>query len=208
MLEVKDLTFGFGKKPLFQNVSFKVASGELARIEGPNGAGKSTLVSLIGGLLTGAEGNIKFEGPADFRTWTSWIAADANGLFPSLSAEANLRFWLSVRGLNVDTSAIRDHLTNWGIMGEWTQSNLPTAKFSTGMRRRLALSRLQLEATNLWLLDEPLFGLDDRAYMKFKTLLKNHLSNGGAAVLVTHDARLVDDIAHQTVRLGGDHGSS
>ena len=203
MLEVKNLSFAFKNRPLFQNISFETRAGQITRIEGPNGAGKSTLLSLVTGLLSGAQGSINFMGASDYRTWTSWIAPDANGLFPSLSAIENLQFWLQIRGRTTSHDQLRECLTFWGITGDWLQNALPTAKFSTGMKRRLSLARLQLESTKLWILDEPLFGLDDAACNQFKTMLSRHTTSGGAAIIVTHDARLFDGLQYQTVAVGG-----
>jgi heme exporter protein A len=71
------------------------------------------------------------------------------------------------------------------------------------MKRRLSLARLQLESTKLWILDEPLFGLDDAACTQFKTMLSRHTTSGGAAIIVTHDARLFDGLPYQSVAVGG-----
>ena len=203
MLKIHDLTFSFKNRPLFQNLSFDVKAGQLTRVAGANGSGKSTLIALITGLISGATGQINFSGDDDFRTWTSWVAPDANGLIPSLSAADNLRFWLELRGLQPDNSVIQTTLAKWGLTGEWIQSSLPVARFSTGMKRRLALAKLQLESTKLWLLDEPLFGLDDSACAQFKDALRSHLERGGGALVVTHDERLIAGMPAQLIRLGG-----
>jgi heme exporter protein A len=203
MLTVEKLTFGFKNRKLFQDISFDVQPGQLTRLAGSNGSGKSTLLALITGLVSGDSGSIKFAGTDDFRSWTSWIAPDANGLVSTLSATANMRFWLDLRGLKVRPETLSSTLNAWGLTGEWIQSSLPVAKFSTGMKRRLALARLQLEGSKLWILDEPLFGLDDGACKQFRDALDSHLSAGGAAVVVTHDDRLLERIRHQTVFLGG-----
>lgn len=203
MLEVKSLTFSFKNRPLFQNISFNVKPGALLRLAGPNGSGKSTLISVITGLITGAEGTISFAGDDDFRRWSSWIAPDANGLAPTLSARQNLQFWMELRQIQAAPDAIEATLNRWGLTGEWVQSSLPVAKFSTGMKRRLALARLEVERSRLWLLDEPLFGLDDSACRQFRESLKTHLGQGGAAVIVTHDERLVEGLSPTTVELGG-----
>ncbi len=202
MLKVQDLNFSFKNRPLFSGLSFSVSAGDLVRIAGPNGSGKSTLIALVTGLISGASGSIEFSGNSDFRSWTSWIAADANGLIPSLSAATNLQFWLELRQPAADPEQIRLVLSSWGLTGDWVQTKLPVSKFSTGMRRRLALARLELEDSKLWLLDEPLFGLDDAACKKFRESLKDHLAKGGAAVLVTHDERIVQSLEHRTIVLG------
>lgn len=202
MLKVRHLTFSFKNRPLFSDLSFDVGPGSIVRIAGPNGSGKSTLLSLITGLISGAKGSVVFDGSSDFRSWTSWIAADANGLFSSLSAVANLQFWLELRHTAIATDRIQTVLNDWGLTGDWVQSRLPVARFSTGMRRRLSLARLELDGSKLWVLDEPLFGLDDAACRKFRLRLKEHLAQGGAAIVVTHDERLLDELPHETVALG------
>jgi heme exporter protein A len=207
MLRVDNLSFSFKHRPLFQNLSFEVAPGTLTRIAGSNGAGKSTLLAIITGLISGASGDVSFDGNArahvDFRFWTSWIAPDGNGFTASLSAIKNLEFWLQLRGLQRPHEHLKDSLNQWGLTGDWVQSELPVGKFSTGMKRRLAIVRLQLEGSKLWLLDEPLFGLDDAACRQFRGLLHQHIKSGGSAIVITHDDRLLDQIPHKTITLGG-----
>ena len=202
MLRVDNLTFAFKNRRLFQNISFEIGDGGLTRLAGSNGSGKSTLLALITGLISGAENAVHFKGDGDFREWTSWIAPDANGHVPTLSATENIIFWLELRGISPDIAKIRESLSVWGLSGDWVQSSLPVARYSTGMKRRLALARLLMEETRLWLLDEPLFGLDDAACQQFRNALKNHLSNGGAAIVVTHDDRLLEGLNPQTIYLG------
>ena len=60
MLDVTDLTFGFGKKPLFKDLTFSLAPGQLIRVDGHNGAGKSTLISVVSGLISGHTGSVRF----------------------------------------------------------------------------------------------------------------------------------------------------
>lgn len=203
MLKVSQLGFSFGARPLFRNVSFSVSPGELVRIAGPNGSGKSTLLSLVAGLIDGATGTIEFTGDTDPRSWTAWIPADANALNPHLSAAANLQFWQDLRGQSSEPHDLAEALQFWGLKGEYIQTELAVGVFSTGMKRRLALARLTLAKANLWLLDEPLFGLDDHACKKFRELLAAHLKSGGAAIVITHDERLVEGMPVHTVQLGG-----
>ena len=173
------------------------------RIAGSNGAGKSTLLSVMTGLISGASGTINFDGDSDFRFWTSWIAPDGNGLTASLSAIQNLEFWLQLRDRRLSQDHLKISLSEWGLTGDWVQSALPVGKFSTGMKRRLAIVRLQLEGSRLWLLDEPLFGLDDAACQKFRICLDKHVKSGGSAVVITHDDRLLAQTPYKTVMLGG-----
>lgn len=203
MIQVHQLTFAYKNRPLFQNLSFEIKSGTLTRLTGPNGAGKSTLLGLISGIIPGGRHSITMENQDSFKAWASWIAPDANGLFPTLSAQANIVFWLQVRGLTLEASEISETLDRWGLCGPWIQSKLPVSKFSTGMRRRLSLVRLILEKSKLWLLDEPLFGLDDQACKLFREHLTMHINSGGTAIVVTHDDRLIESLPHQSIKIGG-----
>lgn len=199
MLSVKDLSFAFGSRPLFRSISFDLKAGDLVRLAGPNGAGKSTLMALIAGLITGASGSIHFTGDQDPRSWTAWIPPDANALNHGLSAIDNLRFWLELRGMSVKDNVIQLALKEWGLEGEYRTRQLPVGLFSTGMRRRLALARLDLCQARLWLLDEPLFGLDDNACKIFHQKLTRHIQADGAALIITHDERLLTNLQPRTI---------
>lgn len=203
MLKIDRLGFSFGTRSLFRDISFEMNAGEIVRIAGPNGSGKSTLLSLIAGLLDGAAGKITFAGDEDPRAWTAWLPADANALNPNLSAVANLQFWQDLRGLATPSSVLESTLSHWGLKGGFIQNHLPVGLFSTGMKRRLALARLDLSEARLWMLDEPLFGLDDAACKKFRERLALHLHGKGAAIVITHDERLLEGIDVSTVDLGG-----
>jgi heme exporter protein A len=203
MLSVHKISFGFKNQKLFQDVSFDLEAGQLIRISGPNGSGKSTMLGLLSGIIAGSSGTISFAGDDDYRRWMSWVAPDANGLVSTLSATENLNFWLELRGIKLKVGILQTTLARWGLVGDWIQTSLQVAKFSTGMKRRLALARLELEDSKLWLLDEPLFGLDDAACKQFRDALDQHLIQGGASIVVTHDDRLLERIRHQTIFLSG-----
>lgn len=202
MLTVKDLTFSFGKRVLLSRVGFRLEPGELVRIAGPNGAGKSTLLSLILGLLKASAGTIEFDPTFDSKRSVGWIPPDANALNPNLSAVQNLKFWLDLHASQTGAEAVDRALSKWGLSGEYITRHLRVGVFSTGMKRRLALARLELLSAPLWLLDEPLFGLDDKACGLFQSQLVAHVTSGGSAVVVTHDERLLGNLAHKTVFLG------
>lgn len=206
MLNVRNLSFAFGSRVLFQNISFQANPHLAVRLAGPNGSGKSTLMSLIAGLNSGAKGDIQFTESLsqglDVRHNTAWLPADANALNGNLSAFDNLKFWMELRGKTCTKETIESALAEWGLHGNYTLHHLSVSHFSTGMKRRLALARLCLFDAKLWLLDEPLFGLDDKACQQFRRKLKLHLESGGAAVVVTHDERLLEGIPATTVQLG------
>lgn len=196
-LKVTKLGFAFQSLSLFEKLSFDLKPGELLHLKGPNGSGKSTLLSILAGLRRPLEGEIEasLDGKAlsDLRYGFSYLAAESNGLYPRLSAVENLRFWSQLENKNVKDDILHSVLKEWGLGNPYVRT-LPTSRFSTGMKRRLGLARLQMTSKACLLLDEPLNGLDTEGIKLFKDFLKNHLEQNGSAVLVSHDVHKVEDL--------------
>jgi heme exporter protein A len=203
MLDVEKITFSFGQRRILDSISFSVQKGQLLRISGPNGSGKSTLISVLLGLLAVDSGAIRYaDDLGDFRRWVSWLPAEANGLMASFSAKDHLNFWLETCGSSVNEQEVDQVLGRWGLKRGYVTEQLPVGGFSTGMKRRLALAKLELTRSRLWFLDEPLSGLDVQACRIFSEMLRMHLSDQGAAIVVTHDERLLEGFPHSVLQLG------
>jgi heme exporter protein A len=191
MLRVNNLSFeyGLGRK-IFEDFNLILNSGELAHIKGSNGKGKSTFIKILAGLLSPTKGIVtwtKDNGESHPKEYCEYLSAENNGLNDELSALLNLRFWCSLRGGEISASQISAALEIWGLGGELVQSRLAISRFSTGMKRRLALARVQLSTAPLWLLDEPTYGLDTQALGVLFKAIEMHLQRGGAVVLVSHE---------------------
>lgn len=192
MLEIQGLDFRYQYRRILSNLSFSVKPGEILHIIGPNGCGKTTLMSLLAGLRHEERGKINFRLPdgrllGDRRELVEYLPAEANALFGKMDAMDNLRFWRKLRGLPADDAIIRGALAAWDLDAPLVRQHFPVERFSTGMKRRLALARLQLSDVPCWLLDEPLYGLDVRGIKSFQDLLDGHLKKQGFALIVSHD---------------------
>ena len=193
-LQVNQLSFSFGSRCIFSDVSFIAKSGEIWHIQGDNGCGKSTLLQSILGLLHPSKGSCKITDAQqierDIRTVSSFVPPDANGLWGSLSALENLHYWTALQRPSNEAkfADLTKLLADWGIRGVLAQQVLRVDRFSTGMKRRLCFARLFQLDTWLWVLDEPLFGLDSSGTALVIQAIKAHLEQGGACLLVTHDA--------------------
>lgn len=185
MLRVENLGFQFPHMPLFRQVNFEVAAGEILHLRGPNGAGKSTMLAVIAGLLPPTAGSVTFDTVTEDALF-EYLPADANGLFFKLSAEENLRFWKTFRK-DPGLRSVTEELQRWGLVSDFVRCNLPVEKFSTGMRRRLALARVTASTSRCWLLDEPVNGLDQGGIALFQQALHSHRISGGCALVVCHD---------------------
>lgn len=209
MLKVQNVSFGFRHRPLLRDVSLTLAAGELLHLTGPNGAGKSTFMSIVAGLLTPEKGTIEFfpgsEASAavdDRRRFQEYLPAEANGLYVKMDAMQNLLFWTQLRGLKNNLPAVHAELARWNLDHPLLRDGFPVEKFSTGMKRRLALARLALSPSPLWLLDEPVYGLDAQAVGIFRKLLGDHLAKGGLALLISHDLAAVEGLKLRSLALG------
>lgn len=208
MLKISGLTFGFRSRRLFENISLTLRPGELVHIAGANGAGKSTFMSIIAGILATQAGKIEFlpgtdsvAAVEDRRRFLEYLPAEANGMFTKMSAVDNLKFWSSLRGIALSEQKIFEALETWGLNHPMIRDQLPIEKFSTGMKRRLALARLQLSAAPCWLLDEPVYGLDARGLESFHNILKRHLSAQGMGLVISHDLKPLEGLDIRTLDL-------
>jgi heme exporter protein A len=129
------------------------------------------------------------------------LPAEANGLFLKMDALHNLSFWCALRGVEAEPERLRAALARWQLDHPLLSRGFPVEKFSTGMKRRLALARLGLTPSPCWLLDEPLYGLDTDAVAVFRGMLQDHLRRGGAALVVSHELGAFQGLDKTTVTL-------
>lgn len=192
MLEIKELSFRYQFKVILSKLSFTVNPGEILHITGPNGSGKTTLMSILAGLRKESAGKIIYrlaDGQLieDRRSHVEYLPAEANALFGKMDAMSNLRFWRKLRGLDASDKALRPVLARWDLDHPLIRENFPVESFSTGMKRRLGLARLELSETPCWLLDEPLYGLDTKGIETFQEMLHHHHARQGLSIIVSHD---------------------
>ncbi|HYP83111.1 cytochrome c biogenesis heme-transporting ATPase CcmA [Variovorax sp.] len=177
-----------GGRMLLASVDFELRAGELLQLHGPNGSGKSSLLRVLCGLLPPASGEVRWNaqpvraGDPHFLPTVAYLG-HSDGIDADLSAAENLRFAAQLAGKTAHDAQIDACLDALG-MG-WA-AHSPVRALSQGQRRRVALARLALLPCALWLLDEPLSGLDEEAAARFDILLQAHLRRGGMAVVATH----------------------
>ncbi len=185
-LEAKELTLFRGDRCLFSGLSFALDAGELLLLEGSNGSGKTSLMRAIAGLLTFDEGEIRWNGtPVDrdrqsFRGDLTWMG-HRTGLKSDLTPVENLRFDTVLRARNTETFE-----NAFARLGITRLAPLPVRLLSAGQQRRVALARLILSATPLWLVDEPFTNLDREGRALVLELVDEHLDRGGLCVMAAH----------------------
>ena len=159
-----------GERMLFAGLSLELGAGEALQVAGPNGAGKSSLIRMIAGLLRPLAGSVAAHGAKS-------LLDERPALDPQLPLGRALAFWRHLDG-PFDNQAARLGLT--GLL------DVPVRYLSTGQRKRASLARLLGQGAPIWLLDEPLNGLDAHAARLTGEIASEHCAEGGICVIASH----------------------
>lgn len=203
MLTAQGLACLRGDRLLFKNVGFELSAGGLMYVLGENGSGKSSLLRLLCGLLTPEDGEVFWNGKSIKHDAESYQAdliyvGHLNGLKDDLTVLENLEFSARLVGNMVDNGTILKALTAIGVA---RCANLPVGVLSQGQKRRVALARLWLTRSKLWILDEPFAALDTASIAVLAAQLNQHMANGGMTIITTHQDVVIHAQSTQTLRL-------
>lgn len=198
-LEVNDLTVAYGDKPVLWDVDWKVPAGVLTGIVGPNGAGKSTLIKTILGLARPAAGNVRIFGrPFDARRGAVAYVPQRGTVdwdFPTNALDVVMmgRYgklgWLRRTGKRERELAM-NALEQTGMEAF---ANRQISQLSGGQQQRVFLARALVQEAEIYLMDEPLQGVDAKTEAAVVGLLQNLRSRGRTIVVVHHDLETVAD---------------
>lgn len=189
-LQVRNLHVTRSGKEVLSRLDFTVAAGEVFALLGGNGAGKSTTLLTCIGLLAPSQGDVRILGrapsaePEAVRASLAYLSETAT-LYEHLSARENLRYFLDLAGKNASDEALESALDTVGLQPAARDQR--TARFSKGMRQKVAIALAILRETPVLLLDEPTSGLDPVAVDEFNQLLITLRQRGVAILMVTHD---------------------
>ena len=194
-LSVEGLACMRGSRAVFGGLGFEAVGGDAIELRGPNGAGKTSLLRLLAGLLPLAAGAV---------VWTGGDGADRPPL-TYCGHRDPVKVWLTVRE---QLAWWRDLAGNGSVeaaaesMGIGALLEVAGGLLSAGQRRRLALARLALADTPVWLLDEPAVSLDEDGVALLMAMIGRHRERGGLAIVATHRPTGLPDA--RTVSLGRD----
>ena len=166
LLRFEAVTLRRGGRLLFEGLDVKLGPGEGLHLTGPNGSGKSSLIRLAAGLLRAEAGRVERS--------TVALANDALALDRELPLARALRFWAA----DID-GAIE-------AMGLTALIDVPVRLLSAGQAKRASLARVAASGAQLWLLDEPLNGLDDDGVERLDAVIASHRAGGGAVLAASH----------------------
>lgn len=203
MLEVQHLFRSFRGIPAVEDVSFRIAPGEIVGFLGPNGAGKSTTVKIITGMLRANDGKVLFEGHdirddmVAFRSLLGYVPEEAH-LYSYLSGFEYLQLVGRLRGLKealIQTKAAGLlevlHLKSW--------QHSPISTYSKGMRQRVLIAAALMHDPKLLIFDEPLSGLDVASGRLFKDLMVSLAQQGKSVLYISHVLETVEQVCDRVI---------
>ncbi len=204
-----EVSAGYTERPVLERISFAVEPGTLLAVVGPNGAGKSTLLRLIAGLLIPWTGRIEVLGAppgrearriayvpqAELVDWDFPVTVHQvvmMGRYPRLGP---LR-----RPGPIDRRAVDDALTRTGMR---EHAGTQIGSLSGGQRRRVFLARALAAQPDLFLLDEPVTGIDAATQEDLMAILAAEAARGKTVVATTHDLASAAQQFHRVLAING-----
>ncbi len=185
-LELNNLACIRDDRVLFEHINLSLETGQMLLVEGPNGSGKTSLLRILTGLKLADEGEVLWRGKsiqkltADYYEQVNYVGHH-DGVKRELTCLENLRLVQAMgkpSGIDLDTALDRVNLYRYG--------DTEVRNLSAGQKRRLALGRLLVTDSELWILDEPFTSLDVASMGLFKSLFVEHLDNQGLIVMTSH----------------------
>lgn len=192
MLEIKNLTKSYAKseKKAVDNISLSLNKGEIFGFLGPNGAGKTTTIKMIMGILAPDEGTIEINGrdltseKMDAKREIGYVS-DNHIIYDKLTGKEYVDFLADIYGVSAEDRKSRcDDLVKTFNLTEAFNQQIKT--YSHGMKQKISVIGALIHNPNLWVLDEPLTGLDPQSSYELKERMRKHADDGKTVFFSTH----------------------
>ncbi|MDP3560084.1 MAG: heme ABC exporter ATP-binding protein CcmA [Legionellaceae bacterium] len=185
MLKVQNLIFDYPhstrRTPLLNRISLQVSPGRLLYLQGNNGSGKTTLLQLLARLRDPEAGEIHYADQHQQESLALCFIGCKPGISSALTVLENCLYdphWPPHTPIEKNILLQTFDLKAY--------KNTLVCHLSTGQKKRVALLRLLYTPATLWILDEPLLGLDQNSILQLSALFEKHLKNGGSIILSSH----------------------
>lgn len=208
-IKVENLSFYYDDEPVLENVSYQVDPGEFVILTGENGAAKSTLIKATLGLLKPSSGQVTIakqntEGSKLRMGYIPQQVASFNAGFPSTVLEL-VRSGRYPNGKWFKKLTERDHAhvkKALEAVGMWNMRHKRVGELSGGQKQRISLARIFANDPDLFILDEPTTGMDERSRNNFYELLQHSAHEHGKSILmITHDHDDIKGYVDRQIRL-------
>ena len=199
VLRVQALRKEYGKLVAVDGVDLEARAGEVMGFLGPNGAGKTTTLRIIVGLMEASSGRVNIAGvdavadPVAAKRLVGFVP-DRPFLYEKLTANEFIRFVGGLYGMSMDLAQKRGtELLEVFDLAERADDRIE--RYSHGMKQRLAITSALLHRPKLFVIDEPMVGLDPKGAILVKELFRKVAEQWGGAVLMsTHALEVAERI--------------
>ncbi len=185
MIDVRNVSAGYGMKDVISNINFRVNRGDIYVLLGPNGAGKTTIFRVVAGVLPPTKGRVLIDGVDIWEDneakYKIGYLPEGERVYPELTVSRNLEFFARIYG--VGENGIREALKDFGLDG---YKDRMAGILSRGLRKRLALARTMLHDPQVVILDEPFSNLDIESVMALRDRIFEMLERGKSILFSTH----------------------
>ena len=185
------------------NVSFEVRGGEIVGFTGPNGSGKTTTIKMLTGILPPDKGEIKINGfdikknMIQAKSSIGYIA-DSPDMFLRLKGIEFLNFIADVYKVSNDDRKKR--VNELAERFELTDAlSSPMMSYSHGMRQKLMVIAALVHNPPVWILDEPMTGLDPKSSYELKEMMREHAKKGNAVFFSTHVLEVAEKLCDKVI---------
>lgn len=199
MIDIRNLSKSYdGKNLANDNLNLQIQDGEILGVLGPNGAGKSTLLKTIVGILQPDKGEIVINGKTfakdaeKYKKEFAYVSDTPDNLL-RLTGFEFLRFLADVYEVPVDVRKKRIH----DLLVDFDMENAlanELRSYSHGMRQKIMVVGALLVNPNVWILDEPMVGLDPRSAFVMKQKMRQHADSGKIVLFSTHVMEVAEKI--------------
>ncbi|MCH5151296.1 MAG: ABC transporter ATP-binding protein [Clostridiales bacterium] len=191
-------SYGNSQVKAVDDLTLEVKPGEIFGFIGPNGAGKSTTIKMITGILTPDEGVIEIDGinleqnPLAAKSLVGFVP-DNHETYETLKGIEYLNFIGSMYGVSskVLKEKINEYVTLFGLKD--VLHNM-ISSYSHGMKQKLMVVAALIHEPKVWILDEPMTGLDPSSAFQLKQLMRRHADNGNTVFFSSHVIDVVEKV--------------
>ncbi|OCB00237.1 ABC transporter ATP-binding protein [Clostridium beijerinckii] len=199
MINISSITKSYnGNYNAVSNLNLEIKDGEIYGLLGPNGAGKTTTIKMITGIISPTSGKIEINGidiskePVRAKEQFGYVP-DSPDMFLRLSGMEYLNFMADVYGVSKEErlSRIREISKRFEMelaLGDKIHS------YSHGMRQKVVLMGVLIHKPKVWILDEPMTGLDPKSAFTLKEMMREHADEGNTVIFSTHVLEVAEKV--------------
>ena len=200
MLKISNLTKRYGSSTILSldNLSLELKPGEVFGFLGPNGAGKSTTIKSVVGILPFDEGKIEICGidirkdPLKAKMNIAYVP-DNHAVFERLTGREYVNHIANLYNVSMkDCKEISEYYVKLFKLDNSFDN--PIKSYSHGMKQKISVISALVHNPKLWILDEPLTGLDPQSAYQLKQAMRNHANNGNTVFFSSHILDVVENL--------------